>query len=220
MSEAVTRADLQGYDRDELIEFVLDLQTDLRNLEERAKEDFSTAATDRAQIRAMVDEEIARLEEEQRDDTDTLHRERSKLARRVTAVEREIGFETTDVLAIAEGESTDTLTKLGRLMHMGAEAVTENPTEKVRRARVIANYFDEWCETRKRNGVVERRLASKRDDVKTLLEAERHESLAWKQVHRAMKVVAEWSEGNITLTEGRSGEGKHVLVHKTEVSGQ
>lgn len=220
MSEALTRAELEQYHRDELVDFVLELQHDLRELEERVREDFNTAASDRAQIRAIINEEIARLEQQDADDRDTLHRERNKLARRVTAIEQEIGVETVDALAIAEGESTDQLTKLGRLMHIGAEGVSENPSETMRRARVIANNFDEWCEKRKRNGVVERRLASRRDDVKKLLEAERQESLAWKQVYRAMRLVADWSGGNIALTEGRNGEGKHVLTHKTEVDGQ
>lgn len=220
MSEAVSRAELEGYDRDELVDLVLDFSQRVEDLEERVSNDFETAAKDRASIRTMVNEAIADLEAEIEEVNTTQHKERGKLARRVTEIEDDLGVSSVDAIAVAEGEEADGYTRLGRLMRVGPEAVVENPTAKMYRAKEIADNFGRWSQKTKRSGIVERRLASKRDDLKTRIEDNRGERLAWKQVYRAMELVAEWSDGGMTLVEGDDREGKYVLVHRTEVDDQ
>lgn len=217
MSEAVTRAELEAYDRDELIDFVLELQREQEEIRDEIAEIKQHAGTDRAKIRKMVSEKIDELEDEIQEVDHVQHKERGKLARRVTEIEDELGVAAVDAIAIAEGEEADGYTRLGRLMRVGPEAVVENPTAKMYRAKVIADKFDRWAQKSKKHGIVERRLASSRDDVKTRIEDERDENLAWRQVYRAMELVAEWSDGGMALREGGDKEGKYVLVHRMEV---
>lgn len=214
---AISRADLEAMDRDQLVQVVLELDRRLEDVEERVSEDFENAAKDRADIRTTLSGEVDRLESDAKTTADQLHRERGKLARRVAALEEEIGVTTTDALATAEaGPDGEHLTKLGRLVRHGPEAVSDQPGATLFRARELVENWNRWGTVKDDELGKARRLASKKHRLKTHLEDARDESLSWRQVYRAMEWVGENGGPNVTLTEGSADEGKHVLVHRLE----
>lgn len=154
-----------------------------------------------------------------RDVEGRVHREQTKLARRLSALEDEVGVDGVDALAVSEGgEDARELTPLGRLVRNGPEALeSKKGTATLKRARELYERWDKWGKSSRIDATTkERRLASNRDDLKTRLEDVRAESLDWQQVYRAMRVVADLSGGRIEYKEdGRQGEGK-VLVHRIE----
>jgi hypothetical protein len=229
---AISRAELEAMDRDELVdtvvelsETVADLQTSVETLRDELEDESESrrdgdqlAAQDRKEIKSEIADARDDLDDEISTTADVLHRERSKLARRVSALEDEVGVTTADALATAEaGEDAHTLTKLGRLVRHGPEAVSDNPSAKMYRARELVDNWDRWGTIRS-DAVSdpERRLASKQHDLKTRLEDTRGESLAWRQVYRAMQLIEEWSGPNVSLREGSEDEGKYVLVHRLQ----
>jgi regulator of replication initiation timing len=224
MSEALSRAEVEAMDRDELIETLVELSSTVDDLQARVSDDFENAAKDRSelwkevsQLRAENEQLREELEETISDTEDRLHRDRSKLMRRVAAIEEEIGIETQDAVAIAEaGREAQSLTKLGRLMKHGPEAVSDRPTERMRRAKTIAENWSRWGTLQNDAYGKNRRLASAKHDLKTRLEDARDESLAWRQIYRAMQLIDEWSGRTISLEEGNGNEGKHVLVQRLE----
>lgn len=225
---AISRAELQSMDRDELVDAIVGLSQTVEDLQATVQEEQALredAAKDRAAIRQERSDIVADLREELAEERakrqqaeQRLHHERSKLARRLSALEDEVGITTADALATAEaGQESDHLTKLGRLVRHGPEAVSDQPTAKMHRAKELVDNWSRWGEVRRVGDTKERRLASKRDDLKTHLEDAREESLGWRQVYRAMRLVADWSDGTVRLEEGDDSEGKYVLVHHREV---
>jgi len=102
---------------------------------------------------------------------------------------------------------------LGRLkLEYGPEAVDGRSTETLYRAEALARNWIRWGKSKKRGDgtVVERTLATKRDDLRIRLEDERNEDLAWLQVYRAMKQIAKMGPENIRLVE-RSDWGKTLV---------
>lgn len=215
----LSRADLEAMDRDELIEAVLELDRRVADLEQRVSEDFDTAAKDRSAIRSLLDEELAELSDELALATDQLHRERGKVSRRVATLEDELGITATDALATAEaGEDGEHLTKLGRLIRHGPDAITDQPGRQMtlHRASDLVDNWNDWGTVKDDKLGRERRLASKKHRLLTHLEGTRNEDLSWRQVYRAMEWIAENAGPNVTLQEGSEDEGKYVLVHRLE----
>lgn len=232
---SLSRAELQSMDRDELVEVIVglsqtvdDLRAELDTVRQDRIDATDEAAKDRADIRReranIIDELRSELQEEreQRKEAEKrLHRERSKLARRLSAIEDEVGITTSDALAVAKGgQESDHLSKLGRLVRHGPEAVSDQPSAKMYRAKERVDNWERWGEVRRLDPSTKaRRLSSKRDDLKTHLEDVRIESLSWRQVYRAMRLISGWSEGTVQLKDGDDGEGKYVLVYRMEVDG-
>jgi len=217
---SLSRAEVEAMDRDELVEAVVELSdtvADLQATVEILQEDRDRAARERAEIRQDIATVRSDLETEVKDAEDRLHRERSKLTRRVSALEDEVGITAADAVAVAEGgEDATQLTRLARLVRHGPDAVTDRPTETVYRAKELVDNWDRWGTARDDAYRTERRLASKKHNLRTRLEDARDESLQWAQVYRAMEKIAEWSGGVIDLREGSEEEGKYVLVHRLE----
>lgn len=218
---SLSRAEVEAMDRDELVEAVVDLSdtvADLQATVETLKEDRDEAARERALIRQELAEAQSELEGSISDTEDTLHRERSKLARRVAALEDDLGVEPEQATAIAEaGQEGAHLSPLGRLIRHGPEAVTDNPTVTLRRAKDIVDNWERWetTEIDRDTDIRTRRLASREHALKTRLEDCRDEDLSWKQVYRAMEKIADLSDGTVQLREGQ--QGKYVLVIREEV---
>jgi polyhydroxyalkanoate synthesis regulator phasin len=216
MSAGLSRAELEAMDRDQLIETIVELSATVEDLQAELKEVREHAAKDRAAIRRGVNETEKDLRSQQRQDVDTLHHERSKLARRVSALENELDVEPSAAVQIAEAGSEETAeySRLSLLLRHGPEAVSDRPTQRMYRARELLQNWDRWGTTRNdaHNDGPERRLAAKGHDLKTRLEDARGESLSWKQVYRAMQLIDEWSGKTIALRDGTADEGKHVLV--------
>lgn len=136
----------------------------------------------------------------------TVHRERGKLARRVTAVEDELELDD-QALATAGGQNTP----LDLLERVGPEAIEPNPSETLRRAKVLYENKGRWGQTRtnQRHGR-HRFLASKKHDLRTRLEDARGESLQWSQVYRAMKKLAQLGGDHVVFDE-TDADGKVVV---------
>jgi len=221
---SVSRAELEAMTRDELIKLLLDLshevdrlREDLEAEQERRRDLQEHAGKDRAEIRRDLQADLNDLREDLKQTRSQLHHERSKLARRVTAVEDEVGISTQDALAVAEGgQDADGLSRLGLLVRHGPEAVSDRPTEKMYRARELVENWSRWGVTRDDSLRTERRLAAAGHSLKTRLEDARDETLSWRQVYRAMELIDDWSGATITLQDGSDDEGKYVLVHRPE----
>jgi polyhydroxyalkanoate synthesis regulator phasin len=216
MSAGLSRAELEAMDREELVDAILNLATTVEDLQAELEEVKEHAAKDRAAIRREVNETEKDLSSQQRQDVDTLHHERSKLARRVSALENELDVEPSAAVQIAEAGAKEAAeySRLSLLLRHGPEAVSDRPTQRMYRARELLQNWDRWGTTRNdaHTDGPERRLAAKGHDLKTRLEDARGESLSWKQVYRAMQLIDEWSGETITLREGSADEGKYVLV--------
>jgi|GEM_PF-4427299 len=215
----LSRSDLEAMDRDQLIEEILDLDRRVADLEEEIESHREHANRDRAKIRAERDELLEDLRDEiadLQDDLDRserrLHQERSKVVRRVANIEDELGFEDEDVIALAEGgEAALRESPLSRLLEAGPEAVDDRSSETLYRAETLARNWIRWGGSKEQDGeIVERTLASSRDDLRTRLEDARNETLRWKQVYRAMLKIAEMGPENIRLVE-RDDWGKTLV---------
>lgn len=221
---SVSRAELESMDRDKLVDLLLDLSHEVERLrddldaEREARRELQEhAGKDRAEIRQDIQAELDDLRDDLKQTRSQLHHERSKLARRVTALEDDVGVSTQDALAVAEGgQDADGLSRLGLLVRHGPEAVSDQPTEKMYRARELIENWSRWGVTRDDALGTERRLAAAGHDLKTRLEDARDENLSWRQVYRAMELIDDWSGATITLQEGSDDEGKYVLVHRPE----
>lgn len=212
---AVSKADLEAMDRDELVDVVLELAERVDDLEDRVKENREFAARDRADIRASMNELGEELRTEIRQEGDRQARERSQVTRRVANVEDELGIEDQDVVALANGDLDDLYeSDLARLLEAGPTAVTKRPSPVYERAQTLARNWINWgAYADYSNGIAERTLATRRDDLRTRLSDARNEELSWKQVYRAMVKVADLGPPNITMTERDQGK---MLVQRIE----
>lgn len=215
----LSRADLEAMDRDELIETVLELDREVADLREEVADHREHANRDRAAIRAEREDLLDELREEMADLRDDLgrterrlHQERSKVVRRVANLEDHLGFEDEDVIALAEGgEEALRESPLSRLLEVGPEAIDGRSTATLYRAETLARNWIRWGHSEEEDGeIVERTLATKRDDLRTRLEDRRDESLEWGQVYRAMQKIAEMGPKNIRLVE-RGDWGKTLV---------
>lgn len=194
----------------DILERMRDLEATVDDLQAELGEEKHERAKDRQRI-AQLEDENAYLREtlEQVDGLEArVNKERAKLTRRVANVEDELGLDDQDVLALAEG-GHDAVRESGlaRLLEGGADAVTQTPTATYHRAEVLARNWIRWGHTKKQRGaVVERTLATQRDDLRTRLEDARGESLEWRQIYRAMQKVADLGPKNIRLTEDKHGK--------------
>ncbi|WP_224448732.1 hypothetical protein [Haloprofundus salilacus] len=139
-------------------------------------------------------------------------REDGRLARRLSAIEDEVGISPPEAVTIGEGGGdTSELSRLERFLRYGPSAVVDQPYPVHYRAHEIGLHLGEWgIRISDANGR-RIRLCSKRDDLKQKLAAERDETLQWTQVYRAMQKLVDIADGLIRLREGSSNEGKYVL---------
>lgn len=218
---SVDRDQLAAMSKHELIDTVANLADQVETLTDElaaAEEHRNDLARQIAATSGDLYEDIEALEADLNTKEQTLHRERSKLMRRVSVLEDEVGITRSDALAVAEasGDVHD-LTRLGRLLRHGPEAVTDQPSAVHYRARDLVDNWNRWGQVKSDAYGKERRLASKKHHLLTHLEDSRNENLQWSQVYRAMELVAEWSDGKVELRQN-DDEGK-VLVHVVEQRG-
>lgn len=148
-----------------------------------------------------------------------VNKQRAKLTRRVSNLEDELDLDDQDVIALAEGgEDALRESDLARLLQAGPEALQQNPTAKYYRAETLVRNWLRWGEYRSYDDYEERTLATKRDDLKTRLEDARGESLAWRQIYRAMQLVADLAPDNIRFTDDATYGKK--LVQRIEDGGE
>ena len=152
-----------------------------------------------------------------------LHREQGTRAKsdaqirtRLSQCEDELGIDKPDAIAREQGgEDVRHLSKLERFIRHGPEAVTERVYDVHERAREIALHFGEWG-TKVNDATGKRiQLRSKKDKLKTHLEAAFDRRFQWNEVYRAIDKLAEIAYGTqLECKQGKPDEGKYVLELK------
>jgi len=190
-----------------------DLQAENERLREELEDARSAAGVARANIRQQINEEVGEANQAIAEEERQRARDDSRILRRLSAVEDELGINGKDALGSVTPGQGQSMTALARLLKFGPEAAIENPSAKHYRARVIAEKLDDeaWGTRVKRGSDRYRVIRSAKDDVRTRLSDARDEDLQWNQVYRAMKTVADLSEGTVDLRDGTDGQGKYVL---------
>ena len=140
----------------------------------------------------------------------------AQIRTRLSQCEDELGIDKPDAIAREQGgEDVQHLSKLERFIRHGPEAITERVYDVHERAREIALHFGEWGT--KVNDATGRRiqLRSKKDKLKTHLEAAFERRFQWNEVYRAIDKLAEIAYGTqLECKKGRPDEGKYVLELK------
>ena len=154
---------------------------------------------------------------------ENLHREQGTRAKsdaqirtRLSQCEDELGIDKPDAIAREQGgEDVQHLSKLERFIRHGPEAVTERVYDVHERAREIALHFGEWG-TKVNDATGKRiQLRSKKDKLKTHLEAAFDRRFQWNEVYRAIDKLAEIAYGTqLECKKGKPDEGKYVLELK------
>ena len=152
-----------------------------------------------------------------------LHRERAartktdaQIRTRLSQCEDELGINKPDAIAREQGgEDVQHLSKLERFIRHGPEAVTERVYDVHERAREIALHFGEWGKKITDANGKRIQLRSKKDKLKTHLEAAFDRRFQWNEVYRAIDKLAEIAYGTqLECKKGTHDEGKYVLELK------
>ena len=152
-----------------------------------------------------------------------LHRERAartktdaQIRTRLSQCEDELGINKPDAIAREQGgEDVQHLSKLERFIRYGPEAVTERVYDVHERAREIALHFGEWGKKISDANGKRIQLRSKKDKLKTHLEAAFERRFQWNEVYRAIDKLAEIAYGTqLECKKGTHDEGKYVLELK------
>jgi hypothetical protein len=157
------------------------------------------------------EKKIQQLEDDLQESKDHSGKERAELAKRVNEVEEAVEkgeFDSTD--PHDDGETTiqaDDLTPVERLTQSDDPGeVTDSPT--VERAVSLFRNLPQWG-SRTPKGIV----LKPADNPLSLLEADRDESLAWKQYYRAAEALEQLSQGSVTFVDS-DRHGKMIVFHQ------
>ncbi|XVH32244.1 hypothetical protein ACNS7O_03415 [Haloferacaceae archaeon DSL9] len=155
----------------------------------------------------------AQLSENLRKEQVTRTKADAQIRARLSKCEDELGIDKPDALSIECGvDDAQQLSKLERFIRYGAEAVCDRVYPVHERAREIALHFGEWGTKISDANGKRIRLCSKKDKLKTHLEAAFGRRFQWVEVYRAIEKLAELAQGTpLRCTQGRRGEGKYVL---------
>jgi hypothetical protein len=154
-----------------------------------------------------AESEIAELREELKETKEHAGKERAELSGRIAEVEADVTDEnpTPDAGEITIQQSD--LTPAEQLSQADDPGeVTDSPT--VERAISLFKNLPQWG-SKTPKGVV----LKPADNPLSLLEADRDESLAWKQYYRAAEALEQLSEGSVTFFDS-DRHGKMVVLHK------
>lgn len=154
-----------------------------------------------------AESEIGELREELRETKEHAGKERAELSGRISEVEAGL----TDENPTPNGGETATqradLTPVEQLSQADDPGeVTDSPT--VERAVSLFKNLPQWG-SKTPKGVV----LKPADNPLSLLEADRDESLAWKQYYRAAEALEQLSEGSVTFFDS-DRHGKMIVLHE------
>ncbi|WP_143423198.1 hypothetical protein [Halegenticoccus soli] len=137
----------------------------------------------------------------------------AQIRARLSQCEDDLGIQKPDALSTEQGgEDAQHLSKLERFIRHGAEAVVDRVYPVHERAREIALHFGEWGTKISDANGKRVRLCSKKDKLKTHLEAVFGQRFQWVEVYRAIEKLAELAHGSpLWCRRGQKGEGKYVL---------
>lgn len=197
------------------------------DVEEKVEKNDSRIGENSSRIALILNElddlkkenERLRGENQQKEEEfDTLRRDYRRLARRLTAVEEEVGIDHETAGAHAKGMETSPLYLLETV---GPEAVAAKPSKKLYRSRVLVENRDRWGEVRTNSKFGRHRLlATKEHDLKQRLEDARDEKLQWGQVYPAMEEIARLGGDHVRFIEeyesAKRDYGKAVVWTEVE----
>jgi hypothetical protein len=151
-------------------------------------------------IRSLFDGLVATLQETEaeneqlREDIDRECGARASLQKDVSEMKERVDSSASES-ADQSAESApreESMTPMERIIRMGENAVTKNLTPSDRRGKAIAEHFSSWA-SKAPNGIVVK------ENLRNLLETATGEKLAWKQVHRACRALADLTKGAIAF---------------------
>lgn len=185
-----------------LVSVVDELQETVEQLETTVERQSETIAEQAEQIDDLRD----RLAEHQ----ESSARDRAETKQRVTTVEETLESADVDADPGVGTEQTTIqpvdLTPVEQLSRADASEVTDSPS--VERAVTVFRNLPEWGQ-KTPSGVVLRA----EDNPVSLLEAERDESLSWKQWYRTCETLEKLSRGAVTFFESDK-HGKMICLHE------
>ncbi|WP_129113885.1 hypothetical protein [Halegenticoccus tardaugens] len=153
------------------------------------------------------------LTEDLRQEQITRTKADAQIRARLSQCEDDLGIQKPDALSTEQGgEDAQHLSKLERFIRHGAEAVVDRVYPVHERAREIALHFGEWGTKISDANGKRVRLCSKKDKLKTHLEAAFGQRFQWVEVYRAIEKLAELAHGSpLQCKRGQQSEGKYVL---------
>jgi TolA-binding protein len=203
---ANTPTAISSYDREGLIEIIEEQQQQLETQQQQINQLQEISQQQQQQLDDQADE-IEELQEELRETKEHAGKERAELSGRISEVEAGL----TDENPTPNGEETATqradLTPVEQLSQADDPGeVTDSPT--VERAVSLFKNLPQWG-SKTPKGVV----LKPADNPLSLLEADRDESLAWKQYYRAAEALEQLSEGSVTFFDS-DRHGKMIVLHE------
>ena len=174
---------------------------------EAPTEVIETVEKEGQQLAETVDDEIEQIQQDLEDTQEHSAKERAELSGRISTVED--AFEGTT--PTVEGSETtiqqDELTPIEQLSQSkDVSEVTDSPT--VERAVSLFKNLPQWG-SKTPKGIV----LKPTDNPLSLLEADRDESLAWKQYYRACEALERLSRGSVTFFHS-DRHGKMLCLHE------
>lgn len=196
---ANTPTAISSYDREGLIEIIeaqeQQLETQQQQIDELIEQN------------QQQQEQLDELQEELRETKEHAGKERAELSGRISEVEAGLTDENPTPDA---GETTiqqSDLTPVEQLSQADDPGeVTDSPT--IERAISLFKNLPQWG-SKTPKGIV----LKPADNPLSLLEADRDESLAWKQYYRAAEALEQLSQGSVTFFDS-DRHGKMVVLHK------
>ena len=166
------------------------------------------------QTAAAADKEIEQLKENADQQQQEIEQERERRSaeiegchNRISNVEQQIDDETPTVNDDETTIQPDDLTPIEQLAQSDEiDEVTDS--QSVRRAVSLFENLPDWG-SRTPKGVV----LKPADNPLKLLEADRDESLCWKQYYRAAKTLEQLSKGSVTFVDS-DRHGKMIVLHE------
>ena len=170
-------------------------------------EGLAELVSETAHETAETAEKTDELEDDLQDTQEHAGKERAELSARISDVEAAIEDES---VGVNSGESTlqrDELTPIEQLSQ--ADDIDEvTNSVSVRRAVSLFKNLHDWG-SRTPKGIV----LKPSDNPLKLLEADRDESLCWKQFYRAAEALERLSEGSVTFFES-TRHGRTICLHE------
>ena len=203
---ANTPTAISSYDREGLIEIIEQQQQQLETQQQQINELQEISQQQQQQLDDQADE-IEELQEKIEKEGDRRSAEIEGCHNRISGLEEDIEEETPTPQPEETTIQQSDLTPAEQLSQADDPGeVTDSPT--VERAISLFKNLPQWG-SKTPKGIV----LKPADNPLSLLEADRDESLAWKQYYRAAEALEQLSEGSVTFFDS-DRHGKMVVLHK------
>jgi len=185
---------------------------------EKRVSDFKQSGEDLAQLVEGIAQESAQTDERTRENSERLDEvetrsqhtfeDTCKLETRMDEVEEQLSADEPHTSSRQDPSPADSLTPVEQLSTAEDDADQITDSASAQRAVSLFENLPEWG-TKTPKGIV----LKPADNPLSLLEADRDESLCWKQYYRASKALERLSKGSITFVES-DRHGKMLILHE------